>query len=509
VSNERNDRGEPTRLWNWLSFAGLFLILVSLLAGVLFFLLELVLKQPAPYAGILYLVLTGLIVAGFILVPVGMMRRGAGGGRLTDLARRLSELRLDLEIREHRYAVLTVLSLGIIVLLGVGIGMYKSYHATESTAFCGQLCHGVMNPEWVRYQDSAHARVSCTECHIGSGAGWYVRSKLSGLRQVWATLIGSYPRPIPTPIHDLRPARETCEECHWRRKFIGYKESVSFHYLGDEENTLHQLRMLVKIGGEKTSLLRGSGIHYHMLIASSVEYVATDSRRQEIAWVRVNRADGSVSEYERNGNGLSEEERAKLEVRRMDCMDCHNRPAHQFPSPIESINRALEDGRLAQELPFIKVQAVLALNSAYPSTEEAMVGIANELREFYRNEYPFVLEKQSETLTLAIREVQRIYRETIFPEMDAKWLAYPNNIGHRNSPGCFRCHTDEMVSKTGETIFTTCNKCHIILAQGSDIERVNVNLENGLAFLHPGDFEEIDEYTECIDCHTGGGEVYE
>lgn len=506
--NESNAAPGTGYYRNWISFGGLGLLLLGFASGMSFFILEILFEQSAPYMGILYMGCTGLIVAGFILIPVGMaierMRRKPGESRGA-----LSEFRFDLNIAEHRYLALGFIATGMLVLALVGVGSYKSYHATESVGFCGQLCHSVMNPEWVRYQDSAHARVKCAECHIGEGADWFVKSKLSGLRQVWAVAVNSFSRPIPTPIHDLRPARETCEECHWRRQFIGFKELVRSYYLSDEQNSLHQLRMLVKIGGEKTTFLRGAGIHYHMLIASDVEYIATDTRRQEIAWVRVTRGDGSVSEFNDTTNPLSEEQKATLELRKMDCMDCHNRPAHQFPTPMERVNTALADGSISQDIPFIKVQAVTALDNDYASTEEALAAIQNDLQEYYAAEYPEVLENDGEKLAQSIQTVQQIYSDTIFPEMKANWLAYPNNIGHRDSPGCFRCHNEDMQSAEGETIFTNCTGCHLILAQGESISDVNVNIEEGLPFVHPEDMEAIEEYTECFDCHTGGADIYE
>jgi hypothetical protein len=155
------------------------------------------------------------------------------------------------------------------------------------------------------------------------------------------------------------------------------------------------------------------------------------------------------------------------------------------------------------------MQAVKALDGGYATTEEAMTGIANSMREFYRRDYPEVLAKKPHALTSSIKKIQSIYRETIFPEMKADWSAYPDNIGHRDSPGCFRCHNDELESAEGDTIFTTCNKCHLILAQGESIEHVDVNHEEGLPFIHPEDFDTIEEYTECHDCHTGGADLYE
>jgi hypothetical protein len=284
---------------------------------------------------------------------------------------------------------------------------------------------------------------------------------------------------------------------------------VRAYTLSDEENTPHRLRMLLKIGGEQTGFMKGSGIHYHMLIASKVEYIATDERRQDIPWVRVTRADGSVSQFNNVDYPLSEADKATAEVRTMDCMDCHNRPAHQFKAPMSSVNMAIEQGAIPRSLPYVKVQAVLALSQRYDTTDEAMVGIANDLRNYYREEYPQFIEDGSEELTQAIQAVQAVYRRSIFPTMNANWSAYPDNIGHHYSPGCFRCHNESMQSAAGENIFTTCNKCHLILAQGESIDEVNVDFRTGLAFVHPEDGSTIEEYQSCVDCHTGGGGVYE
>jgi len=494
---------------NWITFVGLWLMGAAALGGLLVTAQELLSGHTSPYAGILYLIATTFIVLGFILIPAGMLweRRRRQKGHLR--SRALSEFHFDLTNSEHRLGALALLSSGVLVVVLVITGSYQSFHATESAEFCGQLCHTVMEPEWVRYGESPHARVRCAECHIGSGADWFVKSKISGIRQIWAVAVGSFARPIPTPIHDLRPARETCEQCHWRRKFTGYKELVRSYYLSDEDNTRHQLRMLVKIGGEKTAFMKGSGIHYHMMIANKVEYIPVDEKRQEIAWVRVSRGDGSVTEYNNQSNLLSEEERQNGHVRTMDCMDCHNRPAHQFPTAMHSVNEALEEGTISLALPTIKLQAVQAIDGDYASSEEAAISIANKLRNFYRLEYPAIFEKKNADLGRSIKKVQEIYARTVFPEMKAKWSAYPNNIGHRDSPGCFRCHSDEMESASGETIFTDCSRCHLILAQGDSIDEVNVNLQTGLPFEHPEDGEDIEDYTECVDCHTGGAETYE
>jgi hypothetical protein len=493
---------------NWLLLLGIVLTLGGFFCGLFLFALELIL-EAASYLGALYLLFTAIFLLGVALIPLGLLN-GRNGVRGKPKKRSWNvHFEFDLAKRNHLYATLALLISGPLVLLLLGFGSYRSYHATESPGFCGELCHSAMHPEWTTYQTSSHARVACVECHIGEGADWFVKSKITGLRQVWAVTVNSFSRPIPTPIHNLRPARETCEECHWPQKFIGYKELVRPYYLGDEENTAHRLRMLVKIGGEQTGFMKGSGIHYHMLIASTVEYVAKDERRQDIAWVRVTRADGSVSEFDNLSMPLTDDERAELEVRTMDCMDCHNRPAHQFRSPMASVNMALEQGAIPTSLPYIKIQAVKALSEPHETTEDAMVGIANYLRNYYREEYPEIVASHSEDLTQAIQATQTIYRSSIFPLMGADWSAYPDNIGHHYSMGCFRCHNEDMESSDGETIFTECNKCHLILAQGESIAEVSVDFDEGLPFVHPEDGSTVEEFMSCVDCHTGGGDVYE
>jgi len=507
TESQKGSERRPQYYRNWVTLAGVVAMFLGFIGGTALFLLELMAREPAPYLGMNYLLFMALLVVGFVAVPLGMLRqrrqvRSANGDQPT-------ELRIDLATASHRYAVVGFLGSLFVVALLVGVGAYRSYQATESASFCGELCHTVMEPEWTAYHRSSHAQVKCVECHIGSGAGWYVRSKLSGLRQIWAVTIDSFPRPIPTPIRDLRPARETCEECHWRRKFIGYKENVSSYFLADEENSRYDLRMLVKIGGEKTAFLKGSGIHYHMMIARQVEYAARDERRQEIGWVRVTRADGSITEYWNEDYPMDAEELAEAEIRVMDCMDCHNRPAHQFLSPVRSVNDALAEERISAELPYIKLEAVKALDVEYASVSDAMTGIANRVRGFYNRKYPEVIRHNSAELTETIHELQDIYRRTVFPEMKARWSAYPNNIGHMESPGCFRCHTESMVSEGGESVFTSCSECHLILAQGQEIEQVNVNLSTGLDFVHPEDLEPVEDFVECTDCHTGGVALYE
>jgi len=302
---------------------------------------------------------------------------------------------------------------------------------------------------------------------------------------------------------------EMCGSCHNRERFIGYKAVTTTYYSTGEEASPARLSMLMKVGGGDDQLMSGGGIHYHMLLAKKVEYIARDHQRQDIAWVRVVRADGEVSEYSNADAPLTEEERASLPMRTMECLDCHSRPAHKFPSPVASVNQALASGAISTRIPYIKEAAVRALDGDYESTPTALAGIETSLEEFYEEEDEEVLEAHSEELAQATTALRAIYERSMFPEMKADWRAHPDNIGHLNSPGCFRCHNDSMVDANGEAIFSDCVTCHAILAQEDDAIGSIADLDEGREFVHPEDAGSFDEFTLCSDCHTGGAALYD
>lgn len=506
---EQPERPPSSLLMNRVSLVGLFLFATGFGVGLVTFMMDLFAGGTSGYVGLLYLLYLLIMLVGVVIAPLGMLRerrrRRRGSGPSMSHA-----FHLDMSQRGQRNIALIAGGGAILIMVGVSVGSYKTYQATESNAFCGQMCHQVMNPEYTAYQYSSHARVKCVECHIGEGADWWVRSKISGIRQIFAAALGTYPRPIPTPIHDLRPARETCEECHWPQKFIGFKEVVRNYVLSDEQNSVHRLRMMMKIGGDENSLMKGAGIHYHMLLKGKVEYRARNGNRQDIAWVRVNHGDGRSTVYEDKDQPLTESELETLEVRAMDCMDCHNRPSHKFPTPMAIVNQAIDVGAISRELPQVKLAAVNALDGGYTTTPEALTGIESSVVAFYEENYPEVLETKAPEVSKAVHELRKIFQRTIFPEMGASWAAYPDNIGHRDWPGCFRCHNDRLQSVMGNTIFTTCNKCHLIIAQGRDVDTLIVDMREGLEFEHPADADAgIKEYTDCTECHSGGKLVYE
>lgn len=501
----------PRLFYNWLSIAGAVLA-VGGATGVLFFAFVGTLSEQKPtYPGLVLLppFLLSLLGLGIVLVGILGEANRRRRGRPPSISATISIDLAKLTRRRPVFFIVVSTVVATTAALALGSATFHLNELSESNEFCGETCHSVMHPEWIRYSESAHARVDCVRCHVGRDAAGYIRAKLSGLERVFAVTTGSINRPIPTPIHDLRPARELCAGCHTPGRFVDSRQHWRSYFLADEENTPIRLQMLINVGGRAHGDREGSGIHYHMFVAQQVEYIARDTQRQEIAWVKVTRADGSTLEYENSESPISEEERASLEVRTMDCLDCHNRPAHRFPAPTDAVNDALAVGAISREIPFIKLEAVKALDHEYATSEAAMAGIAEALTTAYREEHPGFVDDRGEQLPKAIHAIQTIYRDTIFPEMKARWSAHPDNIGHRDWPGCFRCHNDQMESSDGDTIFTTCNRCHLILSQGSDGGELHVDLKQGKTFVHPEDDEEIDEYLACSDCHTGGAELYE
>jgi nitrate/TMAO reductase-like tetraheme cytochrome c subunit len=478
---------QPSLLRNWLSLTGLVIVIGSLFSFFLLFLLDAMATFSNPYVGILtYIVTPGFTMMGLVLTIIGALRER----RQLHGARGLMPMVvIDLTRPRDRRVLGFFIGGSLIFLLLSAMGSYHTYHFTESVQFCGQTCHTVMQPELVTYQHGPHARVSCTECHIGPGATWFVKAKISGTYQLYATAFDKYPRPIPTPIKNLRPAQETCEQCHWPKKFVGNLERTYNYFLGDETNTPFTLSLLMKVGGADPTHGPEGGIHWHMNVKNKVEYVATDVARQKIPWVRIVDPQGVVTEFRTKG---FTNDPASFTIRAMDCMDCHNRPAHKYQTPNDAVNLAISLGHIDRTLPWIKTNAVYALTRDFKTETEALQGIATHLAERYPNE---------PRIRPVIDVVQQLYRDNFFPEMKASWKIYPDNIGHKNWPGCFRCHDGNHKTEDGKRTIKAndCNACHTILAQGGGDELLQLS-PAGQAFKHPGGDYDL----TCYDCHNGG-----
>src|SRR5215203_1939450 len=371
-------------LRNYVSFLGIALAAASLTSIALLVLIELSSGGDNPYTVLVtYILLPSVLGFGIFLIIAGMLieRRR----RRKNPEEHISAYPiLDLNDPSRRRTVVVFLCLSFIFLFLSAFGSYRAYEYTESVQFCGQQCHAVMKPEFVAYNASPHARVRCVECHVGGGAEWYVRSKFNGMHQLYAVTFNTYNRPIQTPVHTMRKANETCAKCHWPEKFHGDEMKVFNHFGFDEANSLNQTQMLIKVGGGSANLGEVGGIHWHMNLSNEVTYVAADEKRQDIPWVRLKDPNGNVTEYVSRTASLTQPQIEQSDKRRMDCIDCHNRPTHIYLSPNEAIDRSLTAGRLDARLPFIKARAVEVLGAPYANNDEALAAIENGLTEFYR-----------------------------------------------------------------------------------------------------------------------------
>jgi hypothetical protein len=479
------------------------LILISLLA-------HLATGSLNPYVGIFtYLVFPALLGFGAALFLIGMRFEALRRKKLQSLES-LPYPRIDLN-DEHQRRVFAYSSVGGVVVATLIVwASYQGFHFTESIYFCGQLCHTPMQPEFVAHRDGPHARVRCTECHVGEGASWYVRSKLSGARQVLAVLTNDYDRPIPTPIPHLRPARETCEQCHWPEKFFGATLLQLPHYRYTEHNDAEQITLTLKTGGGSRSHGKSQGIHWHMVVSNVVTYAASDAKLQVIPWVKVRHADGSEKVYVARKTKLSPEEIDALPRRVMDCMDCHNRPAHNFPTPDSGVDEALLKGRIPTDLPFVKKVAVEALFARYPNQTAARAGIRAKIESFYQAQYPAVFAERKGDLDRTVEVAVDIYDRGVFPKMKVDWQTYPVDLGHRYWPGCFRCHDGKHVASDGTVLAHDCNStCHTPPVRGKVTPLGKVDPDAN-ADWHPWRMpkEHLDieghDMVMCFQCHGAG-----
>lgn len=442
---------------NPLTIAGAVLTTVSAILFLTVMLADLFgLHEKNPYLGIVFfIVLPSLFIAGLALIPVGVWRERRRAQRGLPPSMQVWP-KLDFSrpwVRNVSFAVLVLTPANLLI---VGMASYKGVEYMDSPQFCGQVCHEVMEPEYVAYQGGAHARVACVDCHIGPGAGWFVRSKLSGARQVVAVLLNSHERPIPTPVHDLRPSRDTCEQCHWPAKFHGDKVELFKEYAEDEANTASLTTVQLHIGGTDAGGV-ARGIHWHVAEGNQIEYIAAGDDRQAIPYVRHTAPDGTVTEF--FAAGVTAQPAG--ESRRMDCVDCHNRPSHTFARSAErAINQALAAGAAPTDLPFIKREAVKLLEASYPSQADGLTQIRAQLAAFYRESYPELWTSRRQDVDKAATAVAELYRRNVFPSMNVSWGQHPDNRGHMEFPGCFRCHDDGHASKDGRKIRQDCDLCH-------------------------------------------------
>ena len=493
----KEERSNLYKLWfNPLSIIGFILVVLSVAVIVSLLLIQVMFKIHNPYFGLItFIILPPFCFIGLILIPLGIFMQNRKLHKTGIRPQR--HFTIDFNKPKHQKVFVLFAIATFFVIIIVSSLSYQAFHHSESVEFCSS-CHSVMDPEAITHKLSPHARVSCVDCHVGAGAGWYVKSKLSGLYQVYSVFFDKYSRPIETPIHNLRPARDTCETCHWPKFFIEDKVFTENYFLPDEENTAGSISLLMKIGG-KPEFSKPSGIHWH--ITNTVSYIARDEAKQDIPWVQVKDETGKLIVYESKENPLTEEERSIAQVSEMDCIDCHNRPSHVFKSPEYIMNHLLYAGSVNPEIPNIRSIGSKALIGDYKSSAEA----DKKMEEFILNEY-----KDNEDMTpelksdldKAIKAIQARYHENFFPEMKTRWDVHFSNIGHKTNLGCFRCHDDNHKTEEGKVIRRDCNHCHLIVAQGEQGSEAMFD-PRGLEFEHPEDIGEEWMETNCSECHSG------
>lgn len=422
---------------------------------VVLFAIDMTTGRSNPYFGILaFVILPALFVVGLLLIPLGAW---TARRRRREPPDEFQTLVSNPTIR-RRLAIVALATIVNVAILTTA--SFRAVEVMDTREFCGQTCHSVMAPEATAAPLAPHARVLCVSCHVGPGAGGYVRAKLNGVSQLVHLATGTYSRPIPVPIEGGSPARGVCLDCHALTQFRDEKLRIIRTYAPDETSTPSTTVLMLKIGGLPARSDRPRGIHWHVFPENVVEYQASDTGRSVIPRVRVRPSSGPVREYVGEtspASGTPAAAAAPAEWHRMDCVDCHNRPAHTFQLPSRAIDAALAEGRLDRSLPWIKKNAMDVLMKSYPDRSSALSEIPRALAKLYPGGPAVPVREAGEILA-------GIYSRNVFPEMKIGWGTYPNHIGHTDFPGCFRCHDGAHKSADGGVITDDCSACHSLLA---------------------------------------------
>jgi len=439
---------------HWISMLGT--ALVTLAGFSWLFLLPTNLRGAGvgnPYIGILlFIIIPAIFFAGLALIPIGVF-----------LAKR--NIAATIETLPDRRSAFrrTAIFFAVMTVANVIIGSQFSYRAVEhmdTAQFCGQSCH-VMNPEFTAHQFPPHQGVQCASCHIAPGATGWLHAKMAGTNQLFAVVFNTYPRPIESAMENnkLVSSADTCEQCHTAERVIGPRLRIVTKYKDDEANTRNQTVLLMTIGGGATGGIHGA----HMGPGVHVRYAAADKKRQTIPWVEYRNSSTGVKRTYLAADAKPDAVSA-MPTFDMQCVDCHNRAAHSFEQPDRAVDSALAAGEIASGLPFVKKTAVELLKADYKSGEEAEQKIPAGLAQFYKDKYPQIAQQRGADIQAAGHSIAGIYGRNVFPDLKVGWGTYPNNLGHADFPGCFRCHDESHATSDKKTITQDCSTCHNALA---------------------------------------------
>ena len=439
---------------HWVSLAGLALLATAVISWLFVLPLQVRGHVDNPYVGIVvFLILPVIFFAGLALIPIGIYLSKR------QIRKGLTEPSFDRKTALKRIAWF----FGITTLLNILIGTQVTYRAVEhmeTPQFCGGTCHA-MRPEFAAYQNSLHSRVECVECHVAPGAEGWINSKTSGIRQLIESVFETYRTPIPSALESNRlvPSRQTCENCHWPQKRGGARLRVLTKFADDEANTRTETVLMMLVGGNRSSGIHGA----HFGPGVQIRFAATDRARQNIPWVEHrNTETGEVRTFV--VSDATPDSAKALPKHEMECVDCHNRPTHTFDLAERAMDKAIALGDIPVTLPFVKKEGVELLKADYRSTKEATDRLPAALVSFYQEKYPDVYARRTQDIQQAGQAVLQIYNRNVFPDLKVSWGTYPNNLGHTDFPGCFRCHDESHTTADGKTITQDCSACHDLLA---------------------------------------------
>lgn len=488
----------PKSIYNNISAIGAILIVGSIIELILQFFILIFSNQSGYFLGVFLFVFAPInLFLGVILILTGIKKKE----RTNKLKMQDGELD-DEYISQRNALVVFIVGLGIFFIV-IMIGNIKTMNFANSDAFCGEVCHSAMEPEFITYKNSKHDDVSCIHCHYNEDDDLLLKSKLAALRQITTILGGNYNLPLSTPSHTLRPIRSTCVHCHRPILFDPETIRLKEHYLVDEENSRWNINLVLKIGNEQTSEIFIKGIHWHVHPDNLVQYVSNNNK-QEIPWIRyINKTRNDTTLYIDNSSGFNLSYLDTLEIWEMDCMDCHNRTSHNFMAPSQFINQQLSLGNIYSSIPEIKSNLLEICEEIFPSIDSLKTFSSLYIKEFYKENYIEYYESNEKIIISSIDAFVDEYAKNIFPAMNVSWQSYSSNIGHLYYKGCFRCHNDLHKSEEGKILKRDCNLCHTITAQGNPNNLEQALPGEALDFKHPVDIDEEWRETNCNECHTG------
>ncbi len=438
---------------HWISMAGVTLVTLAGFSWLFVLPANLRGNVGNPYIGLLvFIAIPVVFFAGLALIPIGIV---LGRRRLTQSMDAVEDRRSAWRRAGVFFAVMTFGN----IIIGSQL-TYRAVEHMETNQFCGQSCH-VMKPEFTAHMLPAHQQVSCSECHIAPGATGWVKAKMAGTKQLMLVATNTFPRPLESGLESNRlvSSAETCEQCHSRRRPIGPRLRILSSFKDDEANTRSETVLLMLVGGGNLAGIHGA----HVGPGVHIRYAASDKKRQTIPWVEYTNTASSVTRTYL-ATGATPESTASLTRFEMQCADCHNRAAHAFELPERAVDKAMAAGQIPITLPFAKKTAIEVLKTSYASEEEAAQKIPDSFSAFYRQKYGDLWAQRSNEVQLAGQTLAAIYGNNVFPDLKVTWGTYPNNLGHTDYPGCFRCHDDGHATADKKTITQDCSTCHQTLA---------------------------------------------